>query len=191
MNNEPNTEPITEITEAPMETKEALIDTNETDIQPISFSIEDAPEHLEKETPKKKPRSEKQIIAFQKAQDALKAKRLLRKQEKESAPKPKRGRPPKKILPIEEKEDEDEEEDEEDEEDDDIQEEVYITTRRKGSSKRPKQKPKPKRRIVYVSESESSSSEESESEDEEEEEHRNAWSHAPVNVSPYAGLRFL
>ena len=188
MNNEPNTEPITEITEAPMETKEALIDTNKTDIQPISFSIEDAPEHLEKETPKKKPRSEKQIIAFQKAQDALKAKRLLRKQEKESAPKPKRGRPPKKILPIEEKEDEDEEEDEEDE-DDDIQEEVYITTRRKGSSKRPKQKPKPKRRIVYVSES--SSSEESESEDEEEEEHRNAWSHTPVNVSPYAGLRFL
>ena len=53
MNNEPNTEPITEITEAPMETKEALIDTNETDIEPISFSIEDAPEHLEKETPKK------------------------------------------------------------------------------------------------------------------------------------------
>ena len=59
MNNEPNTEPITEITEAPMETKEALIDTNETDIEPISrqASIEDAPEHLEKETPKKKPRS--------------------------------------------------------------------------------------------------------------------------------------
>ena len=43
MNNEPNTEPITEITEAPMETKEALIDTNETDIEPISFSIEDQP----------------------------------------------------------------------------------------------------------------------------------------------------
>ena len=82
MNNEPNTEPITEITEAPMETKEALIDTNETDIEPISYSIEDAPEHLEKETPKKKPRSEKQIIAFRKAKDALKAKRLLKKQER-------------------------------------------------------------------------------------------------------------
>ena len=195
--NEPNTEPITEVTEAPMETKEALIDTNETDIEPISFSIEDQPKDqstvepeqdlLEKPAPIKKQRTEKQIQAFRKAQEALKAKRFLRKQEKESAPKPKRGRPPKKILPIEEKEDEDEEEDEEDEEDDDIQEEVYITTRRKGSSKRPKQKPKPKRRIVYVSES--SSSEESESEDEEE--HRNAWSHAPVNVSPYAGLRFL
>ena len=93
MNNEPNTEPITEITEAPMETKEALIDTNETDIEPISYSIEDAPEHLEKETPKKKPRSEKQIIAFAKAQEALKAKRILRKQEKDKLPKPKRGRP--------------------------------------------------------------------------------------------------
>ena len=65
--NEPNTEPITEITEAHMETKEALIDTNETDIEPISFSIEDAPEHLEKETPIKKPKSEKQTIAFAKA----------------------------------------------------------------------------------------------------------------------------
>ena len=93
MNNEPNTEPITEITEAPMEIKEALIDTNETDIEPISYSIEDAPEHLEKETPKKKPRSEKQIIAFAKAQEALKAKRILRKQEKDKLPKPKRGRP--------------------------------------------------------------------------------------------------
>ena len=104
MNNEPNTEPITEITEAPMETKEALIDTNETDIEPISYSIEDAPEHLEKETPKKKPRSEKQIIAFRKAQDALKAKRLLKKQEKASLPKPQRGRP-KQQPPIEENKD--------------------------------------------------------------------------------------
>ena len=41
--NEPINEPITEITEAPMEAKEALIDTNDTDIQPISrqASIED------------------------------------------------------------------------------------------------------------------------------------------------------
>ena len=96
MNNEPNTEPITEVTEAPMETKEALIDTNETDIEPISFSIEDQPKDqstvepeqdlLEKPAPIKKQRTEKQIQAFRKAQEALKAKRFLRKQEKESAP---------------------------------------------------------------------------------------------------------
>ena len=64
MNNEPNTEPITEITEAPMETKEALIDTNKTDIEPISYSIEDAPEHLEKETPKKKKQEWKTDYSF-------------------------------------------------------------------------------------------------------------------------------
>ena len=60
--NEPINEPITEITEAPMEAKEALIDTNDTDIQPISFSIEDLPKEqstieqddiLEKITPTK------------------------------------------------------------------------------------------------------------------------------------------
>ena len=72
MNNEPNTEPITEITEAPMETKEALIDTNKTDIEPISFSIEDLPNDaeediLEKTTPQKKPRTKKQVEAFAKA----------------------------------------------------------------------------------------------------------------------------
>ena len=103
MNNEPNTEPITEITEAPMETKGALIDTNDTEIQPISYSIEDQPKEqstveleqdlLEKPAPIKKQRTEKQIQAFRKAQEALKAKRLLRKQEKAKLPKPKRGRP--------------------------------------------------------------------------------------------------
>ena len=183
MNNEPTTEPITDISEASMETSGALIDTNDTVIQPISYSIEDAPEHLEKETPKKNPRSEKQIIAFAKAQEALKAKRILRKQEKDKLPKPKRGRPIK--VKKEEKEEEEEEEVVEEDTDEDIQEEVFITTRRPSSSKRSKQKQKqkPKRRIVYVSESESSS----ESEEEEEEE----YGYAPVDVSPFAGLRFL
>ena len=134
MNNEPNTDPITEITEAPMETKEALIDTNKTDIEPVSYSIEDAPEHLEKETPKKKTRSEKQIIAFAKAQEALKAKRILRKQEKDKLPKPKRGRP----IKVKKEEEEVEEEVVEEDTDEDIQEEVFITTRRPSSSKRSK-----------------------------------------------------
>ena len=103
MNNEPNAEPITDVSEAPMETKGALIDTNDTEIQPISYSIEDQPKEqstveleqdlLEKPAPIKKQRTEKQIQAFRKAQEALKAKRLLRKQEKDKLPKPKRGRP--------------------------------------------------------------------------------------------------
>ena len=167
MNNEPNTEPMTEITEAPMETKEALIDTNDTVIQPISYSIEDQPKEqstveleqdlLEKPAPIKKQRTEKQIQAFRKAQEALKAKRLLRKQEKDKLPKPKRGRP----IKVKKKE----EVEEEDTDEEDIDEEVFITTRRKGSSKRSQKKTtkqKPKRRIVYVSESESSSESEEE-----------------------------
>ena len=195
MNNEPNAEPITEITEAPMETKGALIDTNDTEIQPISYSIEDQPKEkstveleqdlLEKPAPIKKQRTEKQIQAFRKAQEALKAKRLLRKQEKDKLPKPKRGRP----IKVKKKE----EVEEEDTDEEDIDEEVYITTRRKGSSKRSQKKttkPKPKRRIVYVSESESSSESEEEEETEEETEEEE-YGYTPVDVSPYAGLRFL
>ena len=186
MNNEPNTEPITEITEAPMETKEALIDTNETDIQPISFSIEDAPEHLEKETPKKKPRSEKQIIAFRKAQDALKAKRLLKKQEKASLPKPQRGRPKKQTPPpVEESESEEE-----------CEEEVFITTTRKDKKKKKKKqkqkkKKKTTRRIVYVSESESSSESESETESDNESEPEDGRAYSQPQPQPFDGLRFL
>ena len=186
MNNEPNTEPIAVITEAPMETKEALIDTNKTDIEPISYSIEDAPEHLEKETPNKKPRSEKQIIAFAKAQEALKAKRILRKQEKDKLPKPKRGRP----IKVKKEEEEVEEEVEEDTDEEDVDEEVYITTRRKKRSQK-KTKPKPKRRIVYVSESDSSSSSESETDEDEEEQYLQYPSSAPPPMSPFDGLRFL
>ena len=188
MNNEPNTEPITEITEAPMETKEALIDTNKTDIEPISYSIEDAPEHLEKETPKKKPRSEKQIIAFRKAQDALKAKRLLKKQEKASLPKPQRGRPKKQTpLPVEESESESEEE---------CEEEVFITTTRKDKKKKKKKqkqkkKKKTTRRIVYVSESESSSESESETESDNESEPEDGRAYAQPQPQPFDGLRFL
>ena len=190
MNNEPNTEPMTEITEAPMETKEALIGTNETDIEPISFSIEDAPEHLEKETPKKKTRSEKQIIAFAKAQEALKAKRLLKKQEKASLPKPQRGKPKKQTPPpVEESESEEE-----------CEEEVFITTTRKDKKKKKKKKKqkqkkkkkkKTTRRIVYVSESESSSESESETESDNESEPEDGRAYAQPQPQPFDGLRFL
>ena len=61
MNNEPITEPMTEIIDPPIESDKALIGTNETDIEPVSFSIEDATEHLEKETPKKTTRSGRSV----------------------------------------------------------------------------------------------------------------------------------
>ena len=204
--NEPNTEPITEITEAPMETKEALIDTNETDIQPISrqASIEDVPNDaeediLEKTTPQKKPRTKKQVEAFAKAQEALKAKRLLRKQEKDRLPKPKRGRP-KKVLPIEEKKNQQEEvveEESESESEEECEEEVFITTTRNDKKKKKKKKQKQKkkkkttRRIVYVSESESSSESESETESDNESEPEDGRAYAQPQPQPFDGLRFL
>ena len=71
--NDPNTETISEITDAegrPVERNEALIDTNDTDIEPISYSVEDLPKEqptveleqdlLEKPAPIKKQRTEKQ-----------------------------------------------------------------------------------------------------------------------------------
>ena len=202
--NEPITESISENTEQKTEGKETLIGSNETDIEPISrqASIEDLPkgscpgtaaeeeaDHLEKPIPKKKPRTQKQIEAFRKAQEALKTKRLIRKQEKESQPKPKRGRP-KKILPTVKKkiEEEEEEDEEEDEDEEDFDEQVFITTRRKSSLASKKPKMKPKRRIVYVSESESESESESDSDSEQ---YLQYPSSAPPPMSPFDGLRFL
>ena len=80
-------------------------DENVSDTEPIQATIEDVEvkediadtdEKLEKPKPTKKPRTEKQIQAFEKAKLALKKKREAEKQRKLASKKP-RGRPPKKV----------------------------------------------------------------------------------------------
>ena len=80
--NDPNTETISEITEPPVETKEALIDTNDMDIEPIprQESIEDLP--------KEPPHSVPVCAALE--EDILEKQLLKRNQELNGKSKPSR-----------------------------------------------------------------------------------------------------
>ena len=173
---------IGEITEAIPDTTEGNDSTHEVLPEPIEpIEIEESLEKI----PEKKPRSPAQVLAFQKAQAALKVKRELRKKELAMKPKPKRGRPikikaPAGTIAVRE--------DTEDESESETDEQVYITTRRKSSRASKKPKMKPKRRIVYVSESESESESESDSDSEQ---YLQYPPSAPPPLSPFDGLRFL
>ena len=76
--------------------EEENIDETIVDKEPITDDIEEEEGSIEKAPPPKRPRSEKQRKAFEKAQAALQAKREKDRELKAASRKP-RGRP-KKVL---------------------------------------------------------------------------------------------
>ena len=155
-------------------------DEKVSDTEPIQATIEDVEvkeditdtdEKLEKPKPTKKPRTEKQIQAFEKAKLALKKKREAEKQRKLASKKP-RGRPPKKIPDMNNKMDHPIEQSDHitkkrkpkstkyiiNESDSSSEDEQIIVVKKK-DRKRRKKKRKPK--VVYVSQSSDSESSDS------------------------------
>jgi hypothetical protein len=179
---------------------EENIDETIVDKEPITDDIEEEEGSIEKAPPPKRPRSEKQRKAFEKAQAALKAKREKDRELKAASRKP-RGRP-KKVLPerfatesaqsvesVEVKpkrqrhagrqtevfiEDGTSSSDSE-------PEQIVVKTRRK--KKKPKQKKQPQ--VIYISESDS----DEEYAQAEGDYYEDAPAGAPVD--PFAGLRFV
>ena len=183
---------------------EEKIDETIVDKEPITDDIEEEEGSIEKAPPPKRPRSEKQRKAFEKAQAALKAKREKDRELKAASRKP-RGRP-KKVLPerfptesaqsvesVEVKpnaarrrhagrqtevfiEDGTSSSDSE-------PEQIVVKTRRK--KKKPKQKKQPQ--VIYISESDS----DEEYAQAEGDYYEDAQAPAGAPVDPFAGLRFV
>ena len=152
---------------------------------------------IEKAPPPKRPRSEKQRKAFEKAQAALKAKREKDRELKAASRKP-RGRP-KKVLEESAQSVESEEvkpkrqrhagrqtevfiEDGTSSSDSEP-EQIVVKTRRK--KKKPKQKKQPQ--VIYISESDS----DEEYAQAEGDYYEDAQAPAGAPVDPFAGLRFV
>jgi hypothetical protein len=176
---------------------EENIDETIVDKEPITDDIEEEEGSIEKAPPPKRPRSEKQRKAFEKAQAALKAKREKDRELKAASRKP-RGRP-KKVLEesaqsvesVEVKpkrqrhagrqtevfiEDGTSSSDSE-------PEQIVVKTRRK--KKKPKQKKQPQ--VIYISESDS----DEEYAQAEGDYYEDAQAPAGAPVDPFAGLRFV
>lgn len=179
--------------------EEENIDETIVDKEPITDDIEEEEGSIEKAAPPKRPRSEKQRKAFEKAQAALKAKREKDRELKAASRKP-RGRP-KKVLEesaqsvesVEVKpnaarrrhagrqtevfiEDGTSSSDSE-------PEQIVVKTRRK--KKKPKQKKQPQ--VIYISESDS----DEEYAQAEGDYYEDAQAPAGAPVDPFAGLRFV
>ena len=176
---------------------EENIDETIVDKEPITDDIEEEEGSIEKAAPPKRPRSEKQRKAFEKAQAALKAKREKDRELKAASRKP-RGRP-KKVLEesaqsvesVEVKPNAARRRQKQTEvfiEDgtsssDSEPEQIVVKTRRK--KKKPKQKKQPQ--VIYISESDS----DEEYAQAEGDYYEDAQAPAGAPVDPFAGLRFV
>ena len=174
--------------------EEENIDETIVDKEPITDDIEEEEGSIEKAAPPKRPRSEKQRKAFEKAQAALKAKREKDRELKAASRKP-RGRP-KKVPEVEESVEEvpknagrrRQKQTEVFIEDgtsssDSEPEQIVVKTRRK--KKKPKQKKQPQ--VIYISESDS----DEEYAQAEGDYYEDAQAPAGAPVDPFAGLRFV
>ena len=172
---------------------EENIDETIVDKEPITDDIEEEEGSIEKAPPPKRPRSEKQRKAFEKAQAALKAKREKERELKAASRKP-RGRP-KKVLEesaqsveVPKKRQRAAKQTEVFIEDgtsssDSEPEQIVVKTRRK--KKKPKQKKQPQ--VIYISESDS----DEEYAQAEGDYYEDAQAPAGAPVDPFAGLRFV
>ena len=176
--------------------EEEKIDETIVDKEPITDDIEEEEGSIEKAAPPKRPRSEKQRKAFEKAQAALKAKREKDRELKAASRKP-RGRP-KKVPEVEESVEEVPKNagrrrhagrqtevfiEDGTSSSDSEPEQIVVKTRRK--KKKPKQKKQPQ--VIYISESDS----DEEYAQAEGDYYEDAQAPAGAPVDPFAGLRFV